>query len=289
MLYPKIRPVPKKLMTLSGLAFLLAGCAGNLPDVPTALDSDSVETAVTRGDGIDPSVYAGEFAVKAPLTIPSDGADLPVVLYAGMSPESDTNIKIRSFLDLRLIQTKLPDLLSGVVEDGCKRELTVDFTAADAQGEDLRAWGTLDAKFFRCAGEDDDRDARGGQYLSAKIDAFAVASVELVDECAVIRLRDIQLNPKGFLGGIASFLGLTALAQSSVLEKGSAFLEQNPVCPELPKELESMVTRYDSGGPREIGDGGIGSELSGSVDVSAATLIGLLTLVKERQIIEERQ
>ena len=282
--------IPFRSAMISGLLVVaLTACSEDLPSVPPPLTPASVEAAVARGEGTDPALYAGDFSVKAPFDIPAEKAPVPVVLYSGLSPEGETRLKIRSFVDLRQMQQQLPELLSGVVVDNCKHQFALDFTAADAQANDIRAWGTVNAKFFRCKGEDDDIAARGRQFLAPSIDAFAVASAEVVDQCVVIRLRDIQLNPRGFLGGVANLFGLTAIARSVILKEGAELLAEKPVCPTLPAELAPLAPRYDTGGVLEVGEGGIGAELSGSVDTSASTLIKLLTVIKEQGVLEEIQ
>jgi hypothetical protein len=44
---------------------------------------------------------------------------------------------------------------------------------------------------------------------------------------------------------------------------------------------------YVAGGPREIGEGGVGAALSGSVDASAGTVIRLLAVLRARGILGE--
>jgi len=143
--------IPFRSAMISGLLVVaLTACSEDLPSVPPPLTPAAVEAAVARGEGTDPALYAGDFSVKAPFDIPAEKAPVPVVLYSGLSPEGETRLKIRSFVDLRQMQQQLPELLSGVVVDNCKHQFALDFTAADAQANDLRAWGTVNAKFFRC-------------------------------------------------------------------------------------------------------------------------------------------
>jgi hypothetical protein len=74
-----------------------------------------------------------------------------------------------------------------------------------------------------------------------------------------------------------------------VLEEANAFLDTNPVCPALPPEIAMLDPHFQSGAPRELGGGGIGAALSGSVDTSAPTLISLLALAKARGMLERQK
>ena len=50
-------------------------------------------------------------------------------------------------------------------------------------------------------------------------------------------------------------------------------------------EFASLQPTLKSGGTREIGDGGIGVTLTGSVDASADTMMDLLSLMQDRGIV----
>jgi hypothetical protein len=73
--------------------------------------------------------------------------------------------------------------------------------------------------------------------------------------------------------------------RSAILEEGAKFLSENPVCATLPDEISTLAPSFSDGGAREIGDGGIGAALSGSVDTSAATMVSLLALMKEHGVL----
>jgi hypothetical protein len=70
-----------------------------------------------------------------------------------------------------------------------------------------------------------------------------------------------------------------------LLEVAGRFLEERPLCPELPPELASLDPVYESGGPREIEDGGLGLYLSGSIDVSTTTILDILRVLQSEGII----
>jgi hypothetical protein len=121
------------------------------------------------------------------------------------------------------------------------------------------------------------------------VDAIATAKATVRDQCIEFSLTDVELDPRGFLGAIANLLGLTTLVRSAILEEGGKFLSENPVCATLPNEISTLAPSFSDGGAREIGNGGIGAVLSGSVDTSAATIVSLLALMKERGVLEGRK
>jgi hypothetical protein len=212
---------------------------------------------------------------------------VPVVLYLGLAPAADTRLHAEAFIDLRLAQIRLPELLSGVVVDKCRQEILLDFVGATAERDAVRAVGSVEARFYTCRKEGSSEEERGRRLFTQQVDAVAVATALVRENCIVIRLVDLELDPKGILGGLASLLGLTERVRASILERSATVFAENPICPALPAELSSLDLRFTSGGPREIAAGGLGAALAGSVDTSAATLVSLLAVMKERGVLEE--
>jgi hypothetical protein len=103
--------------------------------------------------------------------------------------------------------------------------------------------------------------------------------------CVRAHLVFVQLDPLGFLGGVVDLFGLTDKAEGLIVERAEAALAKHPVCPELPPEIASLDPRYIAGGVREVGEGGVGAALSGSVDTSAATLLDLVRVMKTRGVL----
>lgn len=270
-------------------AVLLWNCGGGddgLDITPAAVDPDAVRAAVDRGAGLDPASFAGEIMFRIPADLPVRSEDIPIVVYAGLSPVSDTRLGANALVDLRLVQIRLPELLSGVVVEECGQEVTLDLAGVGAEGDRLRAGGTVAARFFRCRGEGTPEEARGVRIFSMTVDAVAVATAAVRDDCVFFDLVDLQLDPQGLIGGLASLLGFTERARQGILRKAETVLAEKPVCPELPETLSSLAPSFTSGGPREVGEGGIGAALGGSVDVSAGTLVSLLAVLKERRLVE---
>lgn len=268
------------------LAVSLSGCGEDEAPVPDSVDPEAVNVAVERGVGINAASYSGDVTLKIPGDLPIGSQILPFVLYVGLSPETDTRLGVNSFVDLRLVQTRLPDLASGVLEETCEREIALSLTEAEAEGNLVRARGTVRARFFFCNRSDPAGEKRGTLWLSQNVDATATAKATVRDQCIEFSLTDVELDPRGFLGGIANLFGLTTVARSVVLEEAGEFLSENPICATLPEELSTLAPSFSDGGAREIGDGGIGAALSGSVDTSAATIVSLLALMEEHGVLE---
>lgn len=265
----------------------LVGCSGKEEGrIPEPLDPKALEAAVQRGTGIEPSVYAGELSMKVPVNLPSEQEPVPVVLYAGLSGQTETRLAMNGFLDLRSVQARLPARVSGVLHETCKHELALKLDDLFADGDSVRASGTVRAKLFSCNRRDPENEKQGFRWLTQDVDIEATARADVVGQCIRFSLVDLELDPRGLLGGIANLFGVSDLARRVVLEEAEAFLNENRVCPDLPAELGPLQPDLTSGGVREIGDRGIGAELSGSVDTSASTLISLLAVVEQRDIVE---
>jgi hypothetical protein len=278
------------LAALAGaLAVSLSGCSEDEAPGPNLVDPKAIKAAVERGSGIDAASYAGDVVLKIPADLPIGPQTLPFVLYAGLSAETETRLGVNTFVDLRLVQTRLPKLVWGVLEETCEREIAIRLIETEAAGDLVRARGTVRARFFFCNRSDLTGEKRGTLWLSQNVDAIATAKATVRDQCVEFSLTDVELDPRGFLGAIANLLGLTKLVRSAILEEGGKFLSENPVCATLPNEISSLAPSFSDGGAREIGNGGIGAVLSGSVDTSAATIVSLLALMKERGVLEGRK
>jgi hypothetical protein len=271
------------------LALSLSGCGEDEAPGPDLVDPKAVQVAVERGAGINAASYSGDVTLKIPGDLPIGSQTLPFVLYAGLSPETETRLGVNSFVDLRLVQTRLPDLASGVLEETCEREIALSLIETEAEGDLVRARGTVRARFFFCNRSDPAGEKRGTLWLSQNVDAIATAKATVRDQCIEFSLTDVELDPRGFLGGIANLFGLTTLARSVILKEAGEFLSENRVCATLPEELSTLAPTFSDGGAREIGDGGIGAALSGSVDTSAATIVSLLALMEEHGVVEGQQ
>lgn len=257
-------------------ALVLSGCGG-------AGDDRAVSRGVDFGAAVDPSAFAGEVTFRIAETLPAKGRDVPFELFLGIAPETRTRLVANALVDLRHLQAVLPDLLTGAIEPSCGLGLDLRFVGAEAVGEAVRARASADARVYRCRQRGTEAERRGGRLLSQTIDVDATLSAGLESGCMAFRLVDLDLKPKGVLGGLATLFGVTERARSAILAKARTVLAENPVCPDLPPALELLDPRFATAGLRQIGEGGIGASLSGSVDAGAATLVDLLVLVEARR------
>ena len=262
------------------VALTISGCTG-APDVART------PSAVVSQGLVDPTFYAGDVSFKITEAFAVGERDVPLTLFLGLSSQTETRLAVEAFVDLRPLQEALPEIVSGSVEPSCSLGIDIDLDHAEAEGRTVRAWGTAQARLYRCPGRGTEGERRGARLLTQNIGFIAVASAELEQDCVFFRLVDLDLTPNGLIGRIVSLLGVTDRVRAAILERGAARLSENPICPELPDELSLFDPRYSEGGLREIGDGGMGAALSGSVDTSAVTLIGLLSLMKARGAVGE--
>ncbi len=255
---------------------VLSGCGG------AAGNSETKAGPVSRG-AVSPQTYAGDLRLRVADSFSTkDGTNLPVSLYLGLFSETETRLGINAFLDLRDIQRALPELLTGKIEADCGIDLDITFEGAEAEGEFVRARGTVKATLYRCHGRDTEEERRGFRLLSQTIDVEARATASLERDCVNVRLDDLQLEPRGLVGGMANLFGLTERARTAILSAGETKLSENPICPDMPIALERLDPDFSEGGLREIDEGGLGAALSGSVDLNAENVVEILALAQAR-------
>jgi hypothetical protein len=259
-------------------ALILSGCGSEADDAPAP------SATVTEGP-VDPSFYAGDVAFRVVEPIAVGGRDVPLTLYLGLSPQSETRLAVKSFVDLRPLQKALPDIVSGTMEATCQLGLDVRLDRVEADGNRVRGWGTVVAHLYRCPDRGTEQERRGMRLLSQTIDVVAVATAGIERDCAVFHLEELELSPKGLLGRLADLFGVTERARVAILDRAASAFAGRPICPEPPDEISWIDPHYVDGGTREIVEGGMGAALSGSVDTSASTLVRLLDLVSKRGIL----
>lgn len=254
-------------------ALALGGCG-------VAADDRATRAPVDLAAAVDPATYAGDVAFRIANTFPAEGRAIPFEAYLGLTPETRTRLGGKGFVDLRHLQSVLPDLLTGALDPSCGLGLDLRFEGAEADGDKLRARASTDARVYRCRQRGTEEERRGVRLLTQTIDIDATLSARLEGECIAFRLDELALAPKGLLGGLANLFRVTNRARAAILAKARETLAENPVCPDLPPALDLLDPHFSDGGLREIGNGGIGAALFGSVDLSAANLVELLALVE---------
>jgi len=266
---------------------VLPGCGSKAQDQSAtseaATNADSaVQATPSAATGIDPASYAGQFQIKLTKEVPLRDIPVPFTVYGGLEESSPTRLRLRAFMDLRGLQGKAPELLTGPLEESCKRQIYLEITNITAVGETVKAEGSARAQFTRCKRSEEP----GFRYFGATVDAVAVAKAEVSGQCLTFSIESVDLSPRGFIGAVSNFFGLTNRINTAVLEKGGEFLKANPVCPPLPEEFSVLDPIYESGGTREIEPGGMGAAVVGSADVSAETIVKVLAGLKDLGVLE---
>ncbi|AXT25575.1 hypothetical protein D1823_02570 [Ruegeria sp. AD91A] len=261
--------------------FLFASCATTDPEL---LKSEL--NARPTAQSASPNDYAGEVQFSISDNIPTREKSVPYTLNAGISSVTSTRLGIRGLLDLREFQVQAPALLSGTLEQSCSLNVDVKLDDTNAKGDLIELVGSVDVELYRCRDkESEGGNGRGARLISTTIGVAAAARANVRGQCVHFDLADVVLQPTGFVGGLFNLIGLTERVEEVVLTKGKEFTEENEICPKLPSELSSLKPVFDSGGTREIGDGGIGVALSGSIDTSAVTMMELLAVMQSRGIV----
>ncbi|MEY8842445.1 hypothetical protein AB9K41_25720 [Cribrihabitans sp. XS_ASV171] len=230
---------------------------------------------------------AKDAACRLAQSFSAKGYRIPYTLYLKFTPATRTRMTVDAFVDLRGVQRNLPGLLSQVVEETCKHRYAVAVADSRASGDHVSVRGQVQAKFWHCNTRDPAIHYRGLLLLAQNVDFAATASARVHGNCLRLRLADVQIDPGGLLGALANLFGLTEKARQIILEKGAEVLAAHPVCPDLPPDLAPLAPRFTGGGTREVGTGGLGADLHGSVDTSAATMISLLQAMKRRGMLDE--
>ncbi|MDX1743879.1 MAG: hypothetical protein R3186_09835, partial [Ruegeria sp.] len=198
-------------------------------------------------------------------SFPVKGKQLPFSLYLSVEDSSDTRLGIEAFMDLRSLQKNAPWIFSNVLKDTCKQKYSLAVSEAKAQGDTIVASGQVQAKFHACDTDDPEVYYRGVLLFGQNVDAVVQAAADVRGKCARLRLVDLELDLHGFVGTVADLTGVTEKVSELILEKGAEILAKHPICPKLPDELAGLDPYFNSGGIREIGQGGVGVTLVGSV------------------------
>lgn len=227
--------------------------------------------------------HAEDVTFRIADSVPVKGKDLPYTLLLSLEETAPTRLGAAASLDLRSFQKNAPWILSNVLQETCKRKFALAVSDVRADGDALVAEGQVQAKFFACDTRDPKTHYRGVLLFGQNVDVLIRASADVSGNCLNLQLEDVHLDLQGFIGTVSDAIGLTDRARELILEKGAEVLAENPVCPSLPDELAGLEPSFTSGGVREIGAGGVGAALKGSVDTSAETLLDLIAVMQEKQ------
>ncbi|WP_170517015.1 hypothetical protein [Ruegeria atlantica] len=235
-------------------------------------------------DARPPSAQQVDFVVDA--TLPVRDTELPYTLDLNLAAVAPTRIGVGALLDLREIQKTVPERLTdNAIVDNCGLQVRLDDLSFGAQGDAIDLDGDVTITIFECSRTSERNFQRGEQKKAILANMSAEATVELRDNCAYFKLIDLTLTaPEEQREQLLEDDTLDSVKEL-MLAAVDLVLNDTPLCPKLPAELASLDPVYDNGGPKEIGEGGLGVFLEGSVDVSPSTILDILTVLQRQELI----
>jgi hypothetical protein len=235
------------------------------------------------------AAQADQVSYRLTETIQVQDTQLPYTVDLDLSDETPSRLGFDVVLDLRQLQQGARSAFpQEPFIDTCNARLSNPKLLVSANGDSLSVEGQFHAEFYAC-----DRDKlrpidRGEQVFSEVISLTAAASLNVRGQCLYFGVEDLALALKDPVDGVADQRDFMTKAQDLFIETSDAFLEQHPICLTLPPELASLTPQNFTGGTREMGDGGVGAQLKGSVDVSAATILDVLNALQAKGVIPRR-
>jgi len=203
-----------------------------------------------------------------------------------MTATSPTRIALEALLDLRGFQKRLPGLLAEArISDDCGSRTDLTEISVEAEGDVLAVTGLIARQSFECNRINETDFRRGAALDRLEVAVGAAASAGLSGKCLTFELVDLSVE----FANSAEDLDfpsedLDAL-RMILLQVAGRFLRDRPFCPELPPEIASLDPVFEAGGPREIENGGLGLYINGSIDVSTSTMLDLLRVLQEEEVI----
>lgn len=248
-----------------------------------------VAYAAVAGLGLAGTAGAQQVDLLIDQTVDLKGKEVGYVLELALTASSPTRIGVDAQLDLSDLQRQLPEILAGTtVLELCSMTVTVQKSETRARDRLVLVTGDVEVERFTCERTDPTTWQRGEVQASSVISVRAELSAELRDSCVVFQVHDLQPEfPEQLekLGPVQLGTGRIQEAGDLMIEALDLVLEDTPFCPSLPAELEILDPQYQEGSTIEIGDGGLGVGLRGTIDVSAGTIVEVLKLLQERGVL----
>ncbi|MBO9447788.1 hypothetical protein [Ruegeria sp. R14_0] len=234
-----------------------------------------------------PGAEQVDFLIDA--TLPVRDTELPYTLDLNLTAAAPTRIGVGALLDLREMQKMVPERLAdNAIVDNCGLQVRLDDLSFKAKDATIDLDGAVTVTIFECSRTGDRDFQRGEEKRAIAANMSTEATVELRDNCAFFKLIDLTLTaPDAQREQLLEDDTLESVKEL-MLAAVDLVLNDTPLCPELPAELASLDPVYDKGGPREIGDGGLGVFLDGSVDISPSTILDILTVLQQQDLIPGR-
>lgn len=197
-----------------------------------------------------------------------------------------TRVGLVALLDLRDFQARLPDLIKEQpVSDGCGSRTDLTELAVEAREDVISLVGKLNTQRYECIRTDENNFQRGAPTDTWKLGFDASASASLEGTCLTLEIVDMVVEPLEEIEDAGELAEDLNALRVLLIDFANAFLEKRPLCPEMPAELASLAPVYNSGGPQEVEEGGLGVHIDGSIDVSTTTILSVLRVLQRESII----
>ncbi len=222
-----------------------------------------------------PAAFADPVAFTE--TVRVEGQRFEVPMQLDLSQTGLTRVAVRLTGDLGAIQRNLPGLLSRHIEDSCERRLSIAVADAKAEGDTIRLSGQLQLEAHSCrkVGGVSKRERMLNQTASVE----TVLSGEIVDGCLVMRVVETDIRPDGLAGALMTATGITARLNRDLEKSLDEALNDGENCIDLPPEFTAFDTVITGGRFTDVGDGVIGAEITGEMEIDARNFIRLIHLM----------
>lgn len=222
-------------------------------------------------------------------TFPFEETEIAYDLDLTLTAKGPTRLGVEALLDLGDFQEQIPAMLVGeALLDLCGNETIVEDLSLSVQATKLSILGRLNFEFFVCEKTGDTTFERGAQRLAFTADVRSDISTRIIENCVVLTLEVLTLRPGQELAFLNEENENLDNARLSLIRAIGLILEETKICPDLPPELASLDPVYDQVGPMEVGEGGLGLFLSGSIDVRAEAIIAVLNALQAEGVLPTR-
>lgn len=202
---------------------------------------------------------------------------VPYTLDLTLTELAPTRIGVEALLDLSSVQAALSSMMDGyVVAETCALRAEIRELELRVREDTFQFVGVVEAQFYQCARDGLQATDRGALVLSQALSLQAQAAIRVAQNCAALSIPKLELRLEGAIELPPEDQERIQAASGVLVAAAERFFARHPVCPKLPEQLRSLSPRYDAGGTREIGDGGAGVALQGSVDVSTQTILSVM-------------
>lgn len=210
------------------------------------------------------------------------GYRLDVLLDA----RAPTRVGVKALLDLRDFQQRLPTLIKEEpVSDGCGSRSDLQKLAVEARDDVISLVGELKTQRYECTRTSESTFERGALTETWRLGFDASATARLEGTCLTLEIVDMVVKPLEEIKDREELAEDLNALRVLLIDFANGFLEKRPLCPQLPPELASLDPIYQSGGPFEVDEGGLGFFIDGSIDVSTKTILSVLGILQREQII----